>query len=196
MATAIKSSTIGKCSNSGWSRPTKWSQIGITSLLSAKRSTRTNTWLANRICSKIDLVLWACIIYSTLNNLLSTQLSKLKTGSGDQVLHNPTRHVCQSKASSQMFVNHFFMVNPQLMKYRSLEVVDVYRVFDNVIPKIIRFPVYDAGLYPASGHPDRKTFGMVVSSVIVHRHSALAVIGSSKLPSPDYQGFIEQASLF
>src|SRR5688500_16745966 len=76
-----------------------------------------------------------------------------------------------------------------------MKIVYMHRIFCNIITKLIRFTVH-AGLHTATGHPDRETAGMMITSIIIFCQSALAIVGTSKFATPYYQCFIEQTSLF
>ena len=59
------------------------------------------------------------------------------------------------------------MVDTQQMLDRCLEIVNVNGVFNNVIPKIVRFAIDHAFFNTSTSHPDRKSAGVVVAAVIV-----------------------------
>src|SRR5690606_17409111 len=77
-----------------------------------------------------------------------------------------------------------------------MEIVDMNRVFYNIIAKLIRFPIGNARLYTAPGHPYTKGPGVMVPTVIFWIKVSLAIIGPSKLPAPYNQGSLHHATLF
>ena len=116
--------------------------------------------------------------------------SKPSSCSGNEVLNDCAGYVCQSEASSQMFVYHFFMVNAQLVQQGGLEIMDMHWVFHNIIAKIIGLAIHHPWLNAPTCHPDGKCLGMMVPSVVVDGYFSLAVVGSAKLPAPDDQAFV------
>ena len=75
-----------------------------------------------------------------------------------------------------------------------MQVMDVDRLFGNVISVIVGLP--DQGPWPetSSGHPHRETAAMVVAAIVVLQ-GALAVDGPSELASPDNDGIVEESTL-
>jgi len=58
--------------------------------------------------------------------------------------------------------------------------MNVDRVLDDVVTKIVRFAVHDTGLDSAAGHPNGETFEMVIATVIFASEFALAVDRTSR----------------
>src|SRR5690606_287044 len=69
------------------------------------------------------------------------------------------------------------------------------RVLNNIISEVVRFSVHDTGLDTSTCHPDTKTPWMVITTIIIVRQAALAVVRSSEFTAPYYQGFIQQSAL-
>src|SRR5690606_41343681 len=88
------------------------------------------------------------------------------------------------------------MIESQNVQNRRVEVVDMDRIFDDIVPKFIGFPVDYPGFDPTSGHPYGKCPRMVFTPVIVRRQFPLTIIGSTKFTAPADQRIIEHASLF
>ena len=87
------------------------------------------------------------------------------------------------------------MINAESIENSGIEIVNVHRVFDDVVSEIVCFAIYRSSFYSSSGHPFSETFGVVVSSVIGFRERALAIDGSTEFSTPDNQRVIEHASL-
>ena len=88
------------------------------------------------------------------------------------------------------------MVYTQLVQYRCMEIMHVYRVVYDIVAQFICFAVNYAGFYAAAGHPNAEAAGVVVAAVIGFFQFALAVIGTAEFAAPNYQRFVQQAALF
>ena len=88
------------------------------------------------------------------------------------------------------------MIDSHALQNRCVEIVDVHGVLYHVVTKVIR----GTKLYPtantASRHPNRKTLGMMVPTIVFFAQSSLAINGSAKLTSPYDQRGIQKTSLF
>ena len=75
-----------------------------------------------------------------------------------------------------------------------MQVMDVDRLFGNVVSVIVGLP--DQGPWPeaSSGHPHRETAAMVIAAIVVLQ-GALAVDGPSELAPPDNDGIVEESAL-
>ena len=69
-------------------------------------------------------------------------------------------------------------------------------VADDVVSKVVRFPVGVTAADAAAGQPDAEATRVVVATVIVRRQFALAVDRAAEFGQPDDQGFVEQALSF
>ena len=88
-----------------------------------------------------------------------------------------------------------FVVDAQKVQQGRLEIVHVHRVPRNIVPEFVRLAERKPFFDPAPGHPDGKTPGMVIASVIVRRKFALGVVGAPELAAPDDQRIVEHAAL-
>ena len=77
-----------------------------------------------------------------------------------------------------------------------MEIMYMYRIFYNVITKFVSLTIAKAFLHSTACHPDAETPRMMISTVIVGPEPALAIVGSAKLPAPDYEGIVEHTALF
>src|SRR4051812_20739589 len=87
------------------------------------------------------------------------------------------------------------MIEAKQMERSSLEVVNVYRVFNNVISEFICFTIHRTSFDTTAGHPDGKAAWMMIAAIIIGCHRALAVIGSAEFPAPDDKRFVKQSPL-
>ena len=63
-------------------------------------------------------------------------------------------YVSKAISASFMLEGQVFVVDPHQVKQGSLEVMNVNRVSDDVVTKIIGFTVSCAGFDASAGHPD------------------------------------------
>src|SRR5439155_2970923 len=60
-----------------------------------------------------------------------------------------------------------FVVDAEAVQNRCVEIVNVYRVFEDVVTELVGLAVTDARLDAAPRHPDRVTTPVMVTAVIV-----------------------------
>ena len=87
------------------------------------------------------------------------------------------------------------MLDSQAMQDGRLQIVDVYRIFENVVAIIVRLSDGQTALDAPARHPYRKTPGMMVAAVVGSGKFALTVHGSAKLARPHDQRVIQHTSL-
>lgn len=75
-------------------------------------------------------------------------------------------NICQPVPLALVFEGEFFVVNTHQMQQGCLEVVDVDRVFGNVVAEVVGFSIGNAGFATASGHPDGEAAGRVVAAIV------------------------------
>lgn len=77
------------------------------------------------------------------------------------------------------------VVNAQLMERCGLKIVNVHRIFDDVVSEVVSAPVAHSSSNAAARHPDRETPRVVVTPVVRRRELALRIIGAPKLAAPN-----------
>ena len=82
------------------------------------------------------------------------------------------------------------------MQDRRVEIVDVDRVFGDVVAEVVGLAVSDPAFDPATCHPHAEVSWMMVATVVVSRESTLAVDGASELTAPDDQRILEHSESF
>ena len=115
--------------------------------------------------------------------------------SGHDLLDHRAMHVGQAMVPSLVQESQPGVVDAQAMQQGGVQVVDVDRIPDDVVPEVVGGAVGDPGPDAPAGQPDGEAAGMVVAAVVVGRQPALAVDGSAELAAPDDQGLIEQPAL-
>src|SRR5262245_18380576 len=81
--------------------------------------------------------------------------------------HNVSMDVGQPEMPTLEFVGEFCMVNSQAVHHRGVEVVDIHRVFHNVVTEVIGFTIGDATFDASTGHPQGKAARMMIATVVV-----------------------------
>ena len=111
-------------------------------------------------------------------------------------LYDMAAYIGKPVTSSLVFVNKFFMVITKEVQYRRLKIVNMNRIFDNIISQFVCFSINDSRFYSSSGHPDAKATGMMIAAIITVLKGALAIVGPAKFATPDYQCFVQHAPVF
>src|SRR6266705_160388 len=94
------------------------------------------------------------------------------------------------------FVSQPFVIDAEAVQNRRIQIVNMNRVFHDVVAKLVSSTVDDAGLDAAARHPDGEAARMMIAAVVLAREFALAVNGPAELASPDNQCVFKQAALF
>jgi hypothetical protein len=76
-------------------------------------------------------------------------------------------YVGQAITPSLVFKGKLFVVNSQEVQHGGLEIVNMYRVFGDVVAEIIGGSVNHTFLHACSGHPDGETTGMMIAAKVV-----------------------------
>ena len=104
-----------------------------------------------------------------------------------QIPHNPTMHVGQSHLPTAVVDGQGFVLHPEQVHHGGVQVVDLERIFNRVVAKIIRRALDRPWFGSAARHPDGEAMWVVIASVV-----ALGKRGASKLSGKDHQGLVQQ----
>ena len=124
-----------------------------------------------------------------------------------------TVDISQTEIASLVSIGQFRVIDPQQMKNRGIQIVNVHRpgspvifrrqrldgvsVFvGNIVTVVISLAVSDSRFDPSPRHPSGKTTGVVVSTVGVVRELPLAIGSASEFSAPDNERIIEHAVPF
>ena len=111
-------------------------------------------------------------------------------------LDDVTVNVGQSEWTTGVGKRQAFMIDPEKVKDRRLDVVDMNRTFDGVESKFIRPSERLTGADSTSRHPHRKGLRMVVTPQLSTQRSARLDHGcSSEFAAPYNQGVFQHATL-
>ena len=100
-------------------------------------------------------------------NEAALSLARLSRHSSEQRFDHPAMDVRQPKISTFESKRESLMIDSQAMKKGRLEVVDVNRIFNHIVPEFIGPSVIQSGADTTSCHPDTETARMVVSSIFL-----------------------------
>ncbi len=88
-----------------------------------------------------------------------------------------------------------FVVDPEQVLHRGVEVVHVHRVLDDVVAELVGLAVDMAAFDAAAGHPEAEATGVVVATVGVLGDLALAIRGAAEFAAPDHERIFQQPAL-
>src|SRR5256884_5174538 len=102
--------------------------------------------------------------------------------------------VRDAKVAALERIRKFAVGDAQAAQNRGVEVVNVDRIFDDIVAVIVGLAIADAGFDSTAGHPDRVAAAVVVTTVVVLFNLALTIDRAPEFPAPDYQRVIKQAA--
>ena len=70
----------------------------------------------------------------------------LRPGSDQQVANDPAVDVGEPEVAALVMMRESLVIEPHLVQQRRLQVVDVHRVLDHVVPQLVRATVDHTGL--------------------------------------------------
>src|SRR6185503_16585127 len=94
-------------------------------------------------------------------------------------------------ASALVFVNKLFMVIAKQVQDSGLKVMNMNRIFDDIISQLICFSIDDSRFDSTSGHPYAKAAWMMVAAIRSSLEFTLAIVRAPEFTTPDHQCFIE-----
>ena len=86
--------------------------------------------------------------------------------SDEDIGYQFTGNVSQAEMPSLELIGQFFMIDAETMKERGLQVMDVDRIFYNIVAVVVGLAINDPSLHAASSQPHRKATRMMISSII------------------------------
>jgi hypothetical protein len=88
-----------------------------------------------------------------------------------------------------------FMVETEQLQHRGMKVMDVDRIFHDVVTEIVRLTVDLPPFGASAGHPHTEATGMVIATVIFLAQLALRIDRPAKLASPNDQRVVKKPTL-
>ena len=113
--------------------------------------------------------------------------------SGDHLRHDFSVDIGDAVVAALEAEGQPFVVDPEAMQDRRIEVVNVDRVADDVVTVVVGL-ADNARPDPATREPHREAAAVMIAAVVVLQ-AALSVDGASELAAPDDERLIEQAAL-
>ena len=104
-------------------------------------------------------------------------------------------NVGEAKISPLVSKHEAFVVDPQAFQDGCIEVVNVDRIFQDVVAEIVGLSVNDPGLDSTTSHPLGVAAWMVVATVVALCQPALAINGPAEIAAPDHERVVEHSSL-
>ena len=62
-----------------------------------------------------------------------------------------------------------FVIDPEAVKHRCVQIMNVHRILHNVVAVVVGFPVSDAALDSSARQPDREAAWVVVATIVLFR---------------------------
>src|SRR5205809_79005 len=105
-------------------------------------------------------------------------------------------YVRQTMVAPLVAVSQTAVVDAQAVEHGGVQVVDVDRIRNDVVGKIVGLSVADARLDAAARQPEGEAARVMVAAIVVGGEGALAIDGAAKLAAPDDEGIVQKAALF
>ena len=95
-----------------------------------------------------------------------------------------------------MFDGKPSVINSHLVHNGRIEVTNMYWIFENVVTKLVGFSVCHSALDATAGHPHAIALRMMITTIVGFTKGTLAVNSTAKFTTVNYEGVIEQSTLF
>src|SRR5690348_15478226 len=116
-------------------------------------------------------------------------------GSSEHLFHHVAANISEAEIASLEFVRQAKMINTQAMQDGGLQVVDVYRIFEDIIGIFISLAHAQAFLDPAASHPNGEAARVMIAAIVRGAELALAIHGAAKFAGPYDECVIQHAAL-
>ena len=87
------------------------------------------------------------------------------------------------------------VVQTQQVENGGVEVVDMHRVRDDIVGKVIRLADDRAALDPAAGEPEREAARVMITPVIRRGELPLRIDAPAEFAAPNHHGVLQQSAL-
>ena len=105
-------------------------------------------------------------------------------------------NIRETEIPSLELVRHTFVIDPQQVEDRGMQIMDMNPVLRHVHAVIVRFTVGHTTANPAASQPHAQATGMVVASIVTGTQGPLGIDRTTKLPTPHQDRIIKHSSLF
>jgi hypothetical protein len=110
---------------------------------------------------------------------------------GEDALDHVPGNIREPEVSALELIGQLGVVDAQRAQDRGMQIVDVDRIFHDVVAVIVGLALADAGRDAAAGEPHGEAARMMIAPVIVRGELALAIYRSAKLAAPDDQRVLQ-----
>ena len=111
--------------------------------------------------------------------------------SGNHIVDDFAVNVSESEIAASVAVRQIQMIDPQQMKNRGMQVVNMNPVFYAVVSVVVRVAVCETAFCATARHPHTESLRVVVATV-----AALDNRSSSEFSTPDNKGIFQHSALF
>src|SRR6266481_9735599 len=102
--------------------------------------------------------------------------------------------VREAEVAALEAVGELLVINAHAVQDGRVQIVDVDRIFDDIVTVVVGLAEAETGLDSAAGHPDRITAAMVIAAIVIFFNFSLAIDGAAKFAAPDDQGVFKQTA--
>ena len=99
-------------------------------------------------------------------------------------------HVGQTHVTTAETIRESFVIEPQQVQDRGVQVVDGCDLIDGMHPKFVSRAVRDSTLHATSGEPHAEALGMMIATI-----GPSGMRSAAELTGPDDERFIQQSAL-
>ena len=104
-------------------------------------------------------------------------------------------HIRQSEMAALELEGKLGVIDAQAMKHRSVQVVNMHWVANDVVGVVVAFAVAHSWLESPPSNPHCEASRVVVASIVVLGQPALTIDCTSELATPNYEGIIQHSPL-
>ena len=100
--------------------------------------------------------------------------------------------VREAKVAALEAVGELLVIDPHAVQDGRVQIVDVDRVFGDIVTVVVGLAETETSLDSTAGHPDRITAAMMIAAIVFFFNFSLAIDGAAKFAAPDNQGVFQQ----
>jgi hypothetical protein len=105
-------------------------------------------------------------------------------------------HTGQAPIEPLVFYRKSLVIDSQTVQNRCVEIVDMYRVVDDVVAKIVSLAIIEPCFETTASHTSGKAATMMIATIVFFGQRTLTIDRSTEFPTEYHHGIFKQASLF